>query len=79
MVCVECGAGIEKLIKKLLHNEYELSLCKECGNVADPYIEYENNLKILHVFLCRPQVYRHFLYNLTIPSKTVNPSFIPRP
>ena len=71
MNCVECGAKIDKLLKKLPHNEYELSLCKECGLIADPYIEYELNLKILHMFLCRAQVYRHLLYNFVIPSKFV--------
>ena len=68
MICVECGTKIGKLLKKLPHNEYELSLCKECGQVVDPYIEYEQNLKLLHILLCRPQVYRHFLYNYDFPS-----------
>lgn len=74
--CVECAAKIDKLIKKLPHNEYELSLCKECGLIADPYIEYELNLKVLHIFLCRAQVYRHFLYNYPYTSPNVHSSYL---
>ncbi len=70
--CVECGAKIDKLIKRLPHNEYELSLCKECGLIADPYIEYDLNLKVLHMLLCRSQVYRHFLYNHVYSSEYVS-------
>jgi len=71
MNCVECGAKIDKLIKKLPHNEYELSICKECNKIADPYIEYELNLKFIQLILCRPAIFRHFLYNADIDYKFV--------
>ena len=37
--------------------------CDQCGATVDPYVEFEPNLKLLQVMLCRPQIYRHIFYN----------------
>ena len=62
-VCIECGKRQEKIIKQLQADNYCLEECKECQRPADKFVEYESNLKILYVILCRKQIYRHLFFN----------------
>jgi hypothetical protein len=41
-----------------------LERCKRCGEVADKYVEYDSNLKILSVLLCFTQIHRHIFFNV---------------
>mmetsp|Transcript_11803 Transcript_11803/g.19936 ORF Transcript_11803/g.19936 Transcript_11803/m.19936 type:complete len:175 (-) Transcript_11803:578-1102(-) len=62
-VCVECGA-LSKIIRELQNENYCLERCKRCGEIADKYVEYDNNLKILSVLLCFTQIHRHIFFNV---------------
>lgn len=62
-VCVECGA-LSKIVRYLQNDNYCLERCKRCGEVADKYIEYDSNLKILSVLLCFTQIHRHIFFNV---------------
>lgn len=41
-----------------------LERCERCGQVADKYLEFDNNLKTLSVLLCTQAVYRHLFFNV---------------
>ncbi len=76
-VCVECGARVRRLVRKLQFDNYCLEKCvsshlklltythnqHECQQEADKFLEYERNLKILNIILCNPQIYRHIFFN----------------
>ena len=62
-VCVECGC-LSKIVRHLQNDNYCLEHCKRCGEVADKYVEYDNNLKILSVLLCFTQIHRHIFFNV---------------
>ena len=69
--CINCGEEVENLLKVLLRGDYELTICKNCGMVADQFIEYEGNLLLLQLILCKYQYFRHLLYNSHIPQLKV--------
>lgn len=60
---MECGA-LSKIVRHLQNDNYCLERCKKCGEIADKYIEYDNNLKILSVLLCFTQIHRHIFFNV---------------
>jgi len=62
-VCVECGQ-ISKIVRHLQNDNYCLEKCKRCGEIADKYVEYDSNLKILSVLLCFTQIHRHIFFNV---------------
>ncbi|TNV73643.1 hypothetical protein FGO68_gene7421 [Halteria grandinella] len=62
-VCVQCGAKVRRLIRKLQFDNYCLEKCPDCQQEADRFLEYERNLKILNILLCNPQIYRHIFFN----------------
>jgi hypothetical protein len=41
-----------------------LERCDRCGQVADKYLEFEENLKTLSMLLCAQSVYRHLFFNI---------------
>ncbi|CAK7901346.1 protein Arv1p [[Candida] anglica] len=64
MICVECGhPGIEALYSKYKSDYIRLSICNQCGMVADKYIEFDNVILFLDILLLKPQAYRHLCYN----------------
>lgn len=62
-VCIECGSRQHKLINQLQEGNYSLENCSQCGEKADKYIEYDQNLLALQVVLCKKQIYRHLFFN----------------
>ena len=62
-VCVECGS-LSKIVRNLQNDNYCLERCKRCNEIADKYVEYDNNLKILSVILCFQQIHRHIFFNV---------------
>ena len=62
-VCTECGS-ISKIIRHLQNDNYCLEKCKRCNEIADKYVEYDSNLKILSVLLCFTQIHRHIFFNV---------------
>lgn len=63
-VCTECGKRQTRLVKKLQESNYILTRCDRCSQVADKYLEFEDNLKFLSVLLCQKQVFRHVHFNI---------------
>lgn len=46
-----------------MKGNFVLTICENCGKVADKFIEYEYTLICLNLILCKSQVYRHILFN----------------
>ena len=55
---------MSKIVRQLQNDNYCLERCRRCGEVADKYVEYDNNLKILSVLLCFTQIFRHIFFNV---------------
>lgn len=49
-----------------MKDNYCLEQCKKCNQIADRYVEYDNNLKILSVLLCFTQIHRHIFFNVEV-------------
>ena len=84
MICIECGYGnIECLFYKYKSEYIQLTVCPECGKVADKYIEYDNVILFIDILLLKVQAYRHLAFNVTEsellkdPSTLVNYEFTP--
>ncbi len=60
---MECGS-LSKIVRNLQNDNYCLEKCKSCGEIADKYVEYDNNLKMLSVVLCFAQIHRHIFFNV---------------
>jgi hypothetical protein len=63
MRCVECNKWVDRLYSEVLKGHLALSSCEHCGRVADKYVEYEYTIIFLNLLLCKPQVFRHLLFN----------------
>jgi hypothetical protein len=63
MKCVECGKGVYRLFEEPVKGNFVLTVCENCGKIADKFIEYEYTLICLNLILCKSQVYRHILFN----------------
>eukprot|EP01112_Ceratiomyxa_fruticulosa_P017188 TRINITY_DN5304_c0_g1_i1.p1 TRINITY_DN5304_c0_g1~~TRINITY_DN5304_c0_g1_i1.p1 ORF type:complete len:246 (-),score=16.86 TRINITY_DN5304_c0_g1_i1:125-862(-) len=65
MICVECGKPVNDLYKSYGTGAaaIRLTLCQYCNRTADKYVEYDQVLVFLDLFLHRPQAYRHLLFN----------------
>lgn len=44
-------------------NNFRLTRCKRCGQVADKYVEYELMLVLIDIILHRRPAFRHLMYN----------------
>lgn len=61
---------MHRLIKRLqVQENYVLERCSRCGEVADKYLEFESNLKILSLLLITQSVYRHIYFNLNFDQR----------
>ena len=66
MICVECtNHDIDCLYYRYKSEYITLTVCPNCEQIADRYIEYDNVILFLDIFLLKPQAYRHLAYNLT--------------
>lgn len=66
MICVECGnPRIKQLYSEYKSSHITLTICPECRNVADKYIEYDRVLLFIDILLLKPQAYRHLAFNLS--------------
>ncbi len=65
MKCVHCGRGVASnvLFKSYGPGSITLSRCTGCGQVADPYVEYDWVLVCLDLALLKPSAFRHVLCN----------------
>lgn len=70
MRCVECGKWVDRLYNEVLKGHLALTNCEHCGKVADKYVEYEYTIIFLNLLLCKPQVYRHLLFNTDFCKET---------
>lgn len=65
MICVECTNPNIKLLFTEFKSKYiQMSVCPECGKLADKYIEFDYVILFLDVLLLKPQAYRHLAYNV---------------
>lgn len=65
MICVECtNPNIDRLYSQFKSKYIQLTVCPQCGNIADKYIEFDNVILFLDVLLLKPQAYRHVAFNL---------------
>lgn len=65
MICVECSnSQIEQLYSEFKSKYIKLTICPDCGKVADKYIEFDNVILFLDILLLKPQAYRHLAYNM---------------
>lgn len=65
MICVECtNPDIECLYSEFNSKYIKLTICPQCGNLADKYIEFDNVMVFLDILLLKPQAYRHLAYNV---------------
>ena len=62
-VCVECSCPVAHLWREVAAGAIRLSVCSQCGSVADRYIEYETILLLLDLVGQKRAAYRHLLYN----------------
>lgn len=64
MICVECTySEIDELYSKYKSDYIRLTICPQCGKVADKYIEFDKVILFLDLLLLKPQAYRHVAYN----------------
>ncbi|KAK2170738.1 hypothetical protein LSH36_1g25012 [Paralvinella palmiformis] len=66
--CVECGMLSQYLYKRFNAGITKVSFCTECGHIVDKYTLCDPVIMLLDALLHKPQVYRHLLYNINIPS-----------
>jgi hypothetical protein len=65
-VCVVCGVDTSKPLYENYGGSLQLSQCDHCMATIDKYIECENVIIILDLFLHRLEVLRHLLFNTTV-------------
>ena len=63
MRCVECRSPVSVLYEEVLKGHLSLTICKNCKQTADKFVEYEYTLIFLNLVLCKSQAYRHLIYN----------------
>lgn len=62
--CVTCGIPAKYLFTEYGQDNFVLEICPGCKRFIDPYIETSSIILILDLFLIKPQVYYHLLFNL---------------
>ncbi|KAK6461479.1 Arv1-like family-domain-containing protein [Scheffersomyces coipomensis] len=66
MICIECtNPNIDCLYSKYESDYIKLTICPECGKIADKYIEYDNVILFIDLLLLKTRAYRHLAYNVT--------------
>ena len=63
MKCVECKQSLEALYEEPIKGNIALVTCPQCSNIADRYIENDYTVIFINLVLCKPQVYRHLVFN----------------
>ncbi|KAL6075859.1 hypothetical protein QOT17_003169 [Balamuthia mandrillaris] len=63
MLCVECGSPVDRVYREYGPNNIRLTICKQCGNKADKYVECDFVIIFLDLLLLRAPVFRHLLHN----------------
>lgn len=61
--CVTCGIPVKYLFTQYGQDNFVLEICANCKKFTDPYIEQSSIILILDLFLLKPQVYYHLLFN----------------
>ncbi|KAL7720572.1 Protein ARV [Entamoeba marina] len=73
MKCIECGKDVTGTYEVFCGQFIRLKRCPHCGEVCDKYIEYDNVLVFLDLFLQKPKVFKHLLFN---HDQSINSFFI---
>ncbi|KAA1112728.1 hypothetical protein PGT21_007669 [Puccinia graminis f. sp. tritici] len=61
--CVTCAIPVKYLFTEYGQDNFVLEICPNCKRFTDPYIEQSSIILILDLFLLKPQVYYHLLFN----------------
>ncbi len=69
-ICIECQYPVKTLWteysgagdKSSGHN-IRLTVCRNCGQFCDKYVEHDFVVIFIDLVLIKPQVYRHLLHN----------------
>uniref|UniRef100_A0A1D1YQK2 Protein ARV n=1 Tax=Anthurium amnicola TaxID=1678845 RepID=A0A1D1YQK2_9ARAE len=62
--CVNCGAGVRRLLVQYSPGNIRLMKCESCKAVADPYVECEFMILLIDLILHKQKAYRHLLFNM---------------
>lgn len=62
-VCIQCGEAVQTLYMEYSENNFRLTRCKKCGQVADKYVEYELMLVLIDIIMHRRPAFCHLMYN----------------
>ncbi|OAW00112.1 hypothetical protein PTTG_05950 [Puccinia triticina 1-1 BBBD Race 1] len=76
--CVTCGIPVKYLFTEYGQDNFVLEICSNCKKFTDPYIEQSSIILILDLFLLKPQVYYHLLFNTNHSYQSFN-SQLPSP
>lgn len=65
MICVECSYPDIQCLHSEFQSKYvRLTICPQCSEVADRYVEFDNVILFLDIMLLKPQAYRHLAFNV---------------
>jgi hypothetical protein len=62
MRCIICSAEASRLTLAA-GPHLLLAICSQCGQVVDPYVEYDLAIVLLDLLLLNPRVFRHLIWN----------------
>lgn len=83
-ICIECRHPVKTLWTqysgagdKASGHNIRLTVCRNCGQFCDKYVEHDFVVLFIDLVLIKPQVYRHLLYNtLTSDDDRLDPSIV---
>ncbi|KAJ0348684.1 hypothetical protein KNSL1_005272 [Colletotrichum chrysophilum] len=69
-ICIECRHPVKTLWTKYSNaddkssgHNIRLTVCRNCGQFCDKYVEHDFVVLFIDLVLIKPQVYRHLLHN----------------
>ncbi|KAK1804847.1 hypothetical protein P4O66_003684 [Electrophorus voltai] len=64
--CVECNADATELHRDYSNGILKIMICGSCAKPVDKYVEYDPVIILIDAILCKPQAFRHILFNTEI-------------
>lgn len=70
LICIECTHPVNSLYTQFSPTNIRSTACPNCNKFADKYIEHDNVMVAIDLFLLKPQAFRHLVFNvLSVPGK----------
>uniref|UniRef100_A0A1B0C8D3 Protein ARV n=1 Tax=Lutzomyia longipalpis TaxID=7200 RepID=A0A1B0C8D3_LUTLO len=63
VVCINCGHPVTELYRKYGESVIKMTICANCNQIADKYIEFEPVVILIDLVLLTKSAYRHILFN----------------